>query len=255
MKTMKIYFVLIFLLLFGNRSYSQTTIYCNDEYVKSITDFKETDLYFHHMWYLCDLYFWTYLSFPTTPEDLFFHSTDTQLSGDFFDWVHKNISYFDIKTNGNILEHYYKDSLLLSYTPNLECNKFTYEPNFFRFIRMFDESNKAMENVYIDSCFEERHRKIMFDNVLKFHEQYGYEVNFPTNDSCYSDSSKNDRYAQRALLVYDNGKLSVHDICKECITLEENDYIESLKEIAEMYCKEYNCKRIIFSAIILKKGK
>ena len=186
MKTMKIYFVLIFLLLFGNRSYSQTTIYCNDEYVKSITDFKETDLYFHHMWYLCDLYFWTYLSFPTTLEDLFFHSTDTQLSGDFFDWVHKNISYFDIKTNGNILEHYYKDSLLLSYTTNLECNKFTYEPNFFRFIRMFDESNNAMENVYIDSCFEERHRKIMFDNVLKFHEQYGYEVNFPTNDSCYS---------------------------------------------------------------------
>jgi hypothetical protein len=120
---------------------------------------------------------------------------------------------------------------------------------------MFDESNNAMENVYIDSCFEERHRKIMSNNVLKFGTQYGYTEDFPNKDSCYSDLSKNNRYLKRALLVYDNGKLSVHDICKECIILEENDYTESLKEIAEMYCKEYNCKRIIFSAIILKKGK
>ncbi len=253
MKTIKIYFVLIFLLLFGNRNYSQTICY-NDEYVKSITNFKKSDLYFHHMWYLCDLYFWTYLSFPATPEELFFHSEDTQLSSEFFDWVNENISYFDVKTNGNTLEHYYKDSLLLSYTPNLHCNKFTYDLNLSRFIRMFDESNKAMENVYIDSCFEERHKKIMFDNVFKFCSQYGYSENFPSEDSCYSDLSKNNRYVKRALLVYD-GELSVHDICKECIILEENDYIKSLKEIAEMYCKEYNCKRIIFSAIMLQKDK
>lgn len=247
----------IFLLQIG-KLYPQeencnSTIYYNMEYIEYV--FGYVEVFSIQMLYLYDSYYWTYLSYPTTPKDLFSRSEDVELSSYFFDWANKNISYFDLEKNDNTLYVYHKDSILSTYTRHLECNKFTYEPNFFRFIRMFDENNQAMKNVYMDSCFEERHKKIMFENVLKFHEQYGYDANFPSNDNCYLDSSKNDRYAQRGLLVYDNGKLSVHNICKECITLEENDYIESLKEIAEMYCKEYNCKRIIFSAIILKKGK
>lgn len=141
---------------------------------------------------------------------------------------------------GNTLVFLYNtDTICIKQMECIECDDMTSNYFYHKFIGIYDDLGHYR---YVKHLTEKWTR--LRHKVYKKCKNGGFNI--------LRDSSEN--YRKYVLYEYDLSKgLSIHNVCKSEIELQNNEYTQELSDLASKICKKYNVQKVIFTAFFLYK--